>query len=124
MAAAPPVNIFNPAAAAPDQVPPPGPPLIGGGGVGAPSSMAPPSMGMGIGAGTGVIGGDVAAANERKLMYAQGMTAYEPPKSDGAGQSHITLILLQYHLCEMFGARRIMVTIMRVVSRTCLRIYQ
>ena len=89
--APPPVNIFNPAAAAPDQVTPPGPPLMGGG---APGSMAPPSMGMGIGAGTGVIGGDVAAANERKLMYAQGMTAYEPPKSDGAGQSHKTLILL------------------------------
>ena len=36
--------------------------------------------------GGGGIGADVLAANERKMQYAQGLTAYEPPKSDGFGK--------------------------------------
>ena len=42
----------------------------------------------------GVIGGDVAAENERKMQYAQGLTAYEPPKSDGPGRTATLLHFL------------------------------
>ena len=78
-------DIMTPAAAAPPPqmaAAPAAPPSIFNPAAAAPSITSPPMMGS-YGGG---IGADVLAANERKLQYAQGLTAYEPPKSDGFGK--------------------------------------